>query len=129
MEETSRPILVYDKDCALCVRFKQALAFLDKEELIQKVALQEDWLYESYPQLTKSECEETIHMLDEQGNVLKGSEAIEFLISFYPGVKKFSWLVENESGKKAVNFFYNKVNELREKVKKNCHGCGKKGTK
>jgi hypothetical protein len=102
------------------------LNFIDKNEDIQKVPLQEDWLYESYPELERDECEKTIHLLDQDRNILKGAEAIEFLISFYPGVKKFAWLIESDSGKKTVNFFYDKVNELREKVKKNCHGCGKK---
>ncbi|MCO4753405.1 MAG: DUF393 domain-containing protein, partial [Bacteriovoracaceae bacterium] len=115
-----------DEQCPLCVRFKQALQFIDKEEKIQMTPLQESWIYESFPQLEKSECEQTIHLLDESGRVLKGGQVVEYLIANYPGVKKFAWLVESESGKKAVNFFYDKVNELRDKVKKDCHGCGKK---
>lgn len=127
MSQIEKPILVFDQECQLCARFKQALDFLDKDEKIQKIPLQDQSLYERFPQLDQEACEETIHLLDEQGNVYKGAEVIEFLVKFYPGVKKFAWLVETESGKKAVEFFYGKVNELREKVKKDCVGCGKKG--
>lgn len=125
--EIEKPILIFDQDCQLCVRFKKGLDFIDRDEKIVKVPLQEDWIYEKFPQLNRNECEETIHLLDLDGSVLKGPKAIEFLISFYPGVKKFSWLVESESGKKAVDYFYNKVNELRDKAKRDCKGCGNKG--
>lgn len=123
-EEKQKPILIFDQECQLCVRFKQGLDYLDKQELVRKVPLQEEWLYQTYPQLSKDECEATIHLLDESGNVHKGPEVVEFLVKFYPGIKKFAWLVESERGKKTVEFFYDKVNELREKVKKNCKNCG-----
>ncbi len=125
MNTPEKPILIYDGDCPLCVRFKQALEFLDKDGRIQVVSLQSDELFEKYSQLSKSECEKEIHLLQDDGEVLSGPKVIEYLVSIFPGVRKFSWLVESESGKKAVNFFYDKVNELREKVKKDCPGCSK----
>lgn len=124
---SKRPVLIYDQECSLCERFKKALDFLDKEERIEKVALQEDWIYENYPKLKREECEEVIHLIDANGNILKGPEVVEFLVSFYPGVKRFSWLIESESGKKAVDFFYDKVNQIRKNLKDDCPDCRSKG--
>tara|TARA_Y100000782_G_scaffold115631_1_gene163109 strand:+ start:137538 stop:137819 length:282 start_codon:yes stop_codon:yes gene_type:complete len=87
--------------------------------------LQDESLFENFPQLNKSECEQEIHLLKLDGEAIGGAEVIEYLVSMFPGVQKFAWLVESESGKKAVSYFYDKVNELREKVKKDCPGCGK----
>ena len=125
--EEQKPILIYDRECALCKRFAQALDFLDKDESIVKVPLQEEWLYEKHPKLVREECEQAIHLIKPDGTIIKGAAVIEFLVVYYPGVRKFSWLVESESGKKAVGFFYDKVNELRDKMKKDCKGCNKKG--
>lgn len=124
--DLSRPILIYDNECALCKRFKVALDFLDGEGKILKVPLQDEALYRDFPFLSRVECEEKIHLLTTNGHVYRGSEVIEFLVGFYPKVKTFAWLVESESGKKAANFFYDKVNELRKKMKSNCAGCAKK---
>ena len=126
----TRPVLIYDSECSLCERFKKGLDFLDKEEKIQKVALQEDWPFETFENLNREECEEVVHLVTEEGKMLKGAEVVEYLVSFYPGVKRFSWLIESESGKKAVDFFYDKVNQIRKNLKDDCRGCkSKRGRK
>ena len=125
MNTPEKPILIFDADCPLCVRFKQALSFLDKDNRVQMTPLQDESLFENFPQFNKSECEQEIHLLKLDGEAIGGAEVIEYLVSMFPGVQKFAWLVESESGKKAVSYFYDKVNELREKVKKDCPGCGK----
>jgi len=121
-----RPILIYDSECSLCERFKKALDFIDKEERIEKVPLQEKWLYQEFEELTEEDCLEVIHLIDTEGRILKGPEVVEFLVAFYPGVKRFSWLIESESGKKAVDFFYDKVNQIRKNLKDDCPDCRSK---
>ena len=125
--ELEKPILIYDAECSLCERFKKALDFIDKEGRIQKVPLQEEWLYEKFTELDKEECLDVSHLIDEKGQILKGPEVVEYLVSFYPGVKHFSWLIESESGKKAVDFFYDKVSQIRKNLKDDCPDCRSKG--
>lgn len=121
-----KPIVIFDSECPLCVRFKQSLLFLDKGKEFDFVALQEDYLFQKYPLLNKSECESEIHVLISENKVIKGSEAVKFIISKYSAVKKFSWLIESDSGQKALNSFYDKVNQLRKNYhKKNCPKCNK----
>ena len=55
---------------------------------------------------------------------LKVGDAISYLIEYLPGTKKFAWLIKQGAGKKAVDFFYEKTNELRKSIKEtNCGQC------
>jgi predicted DCC family thiol-disulfide oxidoreductase YuxK len=114
------PLLIYDPDCPLCLRFKQALEFLDKSLLF--VSVQDSLLYDSFKDLKKEECLEKIHMITKEKKILKGIEVVDYLAETLPVVKKFSWLLENDQGKKAKEFFYQKVEELREITKKKNEG-------
>lgn len=119
------PILLFDSECPLCVRFTQALRLVDKNEHISFVSIYDEDIYIAYPELNKEECEETIHFIKEDESLLHGAEVIEHLISEIPSVAKFSWLLESERSKQAVDAFYKKINEVRKIIKrKGCTGCG-----
>jgi predicted DCC family thiol-disulfide oxidoreductase YuxK len=109
----------------MCSRFQMALERIDIQKQINYISLHEDSIYAQFPQVSKEDCQQTIHMLLENGDVLKGPEVVEYLIGIFPGVRKFAWLLETDQGKKAVEFFYNKVNELRDKNTNLCGGCKK----
>lgn len=120
------PVILYDDKCALCTRFKDGLKFLDIHKHLDFTPLsQADEVYLKYPDLNKELCHETVHLIDENDNILKGAEVVEYLIKFYPGVSKLAWLVESEVGKKAIKFFYDKVNELRQSKVSPCSDCKK----
>jgi predicted DCC family thiol-disulfide oxidoreductase YuxK len=124
-----KPLIIFDQECPLCVRFKQSLLFLDRGNKFDFAPLQDETIYIKYPILSREECEKDIHILIDKNEVVKGTEALEFLIKNYPKVKSFAWLLESDSGKKAVNLFHDKVSELRQAYKKNCPGCAKKRMK
>lgn len=120
------PVLLFDSECPLCVRFTQALRLVDKEEKICFVSIYDDDIYKMYPELNEKECEETIHFIKENKEIIKGSEVLEYLISEIPSVEKFAWLLESERSKQAVDAFYKKINEVRKIIKKKgCTGCGR----
>jgi predicted DCC family thiol-disulfide oxidoreductase YuxK len=119
------PIILFDPDCPLCLRFKQGLEFLDKN--LNFVSVQDDEIYSEFPELQRQECLEKVHLITVDRKILKGIEVVDFLAESLPAVSKFSWLLESEQGKKAKEFFYQKVEELREITKKknegNCQQC------
>jgi predicted DCC family thiol-disulfide oxidoreductase YuxK len=121
------PVLLFDAECTFCVRFTQGLKLVDKEKKINFLPIQDASIYEEFQSLSFEDCSETIHLVDKHRRILKGSEAIQFLIHEIPSVSKFSWLIESQSAKKAMDAFYGKVNEIR-KTKKNsgCTNCGKR---
>jgi len=122
------PLVIYDPDCPLCLRFKQGLEFLDKS--LHFVPVTESWVYESFPELNRQECLEKIHLITQEKKILKGMEVVDYLSNTLPGISKFSWLLESDQGKKAKEFFYQKVEELREiskrKAESDCSQCPRK---
>lgn len=119
------PILLFDSECALCVRFTQALRLVDKDEKISFVSIYDEDIYDKFKDLNQQECEETIHFITEKNEILQGGAVIEHLVSEIPSVEKFAWLLESERSKQAVDAFYKKVNEVRKIIKKKgCTGCG-----
>lgn len=117
------PILIYDSECTMCNRFRQGVQRLDIHNQINCISLHDEKLYEHFPEITMEQCKETIHLL-APNEILTGSQVIEYLIGIIPGVKKLSWLLETGQGKKTIEFFYRKVNELRNKSS-SCSNCKK----
>ncbi len=117
--------LLYDSECTLCVRFKKALEILDNQDRMHYRSIYETAVYFDFPELNQAECEEVVHLIDSEGKIYRGSEVIEFLIKQFPGVKKFSWLLESDSAKKAMDVFYDQINDMRIMKKRKCFRCGK----
>ena len=123
----SLPLLIYDGDCALCLRFAQSIKHQKETEHITCVAYQDKNLYEQFPQLDEEQCRAHPHLILEDGSVLFGKMVLEYLINFFPIVKKFSWLLDKEMGKKAVELFYHAASKLHQKLKDDdCPSCGKR---
>ena len=121
------PVLLFDDECSFCVRFTQGLKLVDKDMRINLVSIQSEEIYKEYNELNFEDCSETIHLITEDKKILKGPEVIKFLTKEIPSVSKFSWLIESESAKKAMDVFYNKINEVRKSKKtKGCTTCGKR---
>lgn len=121
------PLVLFDPECPLCLRFKQGLGFLDKN--LTFVSAREDDVYSAFPELNRQDCLETVHMITADKKILKGPEVVDYLVETLPGVSKLAWLLDNEQGKKVKNFFYEKVEELRELSQKkdsDCNQCPRK---
>lgn len=119
------PVLIYDEDCPLCVRFMQALERLPGTEAITKIPLQDENLYLHFTEITQDECFEEMHYIDEDGKILKGNQVPEVLIGKFPAVKKFSWLIESQVGQKAIDYFHLMASKYRKHLKKDCPDCKK----
>jgi len=128
-EKYSLPLLLYDDECPMCVRFAQSLKMLDATKSINSVSIYDVGIYKVYPELDMDECEEVIHLIDENHVVLKGPAVLEYLIKTSPAVSKFSWLIERGMGKHALEFFYNRVNDYRNIIKSHCTECHKRKRK
>jgi predicted DCC family thiol-disulfide oxidoreductase YuxK len=121
------PLVLYDPECPLCLRFKQGLELMDKNLCF--VSARDDEAYIEFPELSRQECLEKIHMITRDKKILIGSEVVDYLVARIPGVSKLGWLLDNEQGKKVKEFFYQKVEELRELSQKkdsDCNQCPRK---
>lgn len=117
------PVILYDPECPLCLRFKQGLQFLDKN--LTFVSAREEEVYQAFPELNRQTCLEKVHMVTEKGEILSGPEVVDYLVKTLPGVSKLAWLLDNDQGQKVKDFFYQKVEELRELTtkKESCRQC------
>lgn len=118
------PLLIYDADCPLCVRFKQSLERWDSEQRITYVSLSAENVFTQFPQLDPAACAARVHYLREDGAILTGGEVITELLKHYPGVSKIAWLLETDVGKKTVEFFYQQVEAARARLKAQDEDCG-----
>jgi predicted DCC family thiol-disulfide oxidoreductase YuxK len=121
----SKSVLIFDSECPLCTRFKQGLELMDLPKKIRFIPLQDPKLFEEFPELNAEDCASQVHLITEERKILKGPEVVEYLLKTLPGVSKLSWLLDTESGKKATQLFYQKVEELRDilKEKEDCNEC------
>jgi glyoxylase-like metal-dependent hydrolase (beta-lactamase superfamily II) len=62
-------------------------------------------------------------LIDENGKVHKGPEVIQYLAHFFPTISKLAWMLETDVGKKALDFFYQKVNDIRNSQINSCEKC------
>jgi predicted DCC family thiol-disulfide oxidoreductase YuxK len=122
-DDFKAPLLIYDSECSLCVRFTEALRRLPGTSHINKMSIHEEKLYEYYPSLNKEECQKVVHLLLENGDILEGPKVIEYLIEQFPGVSKFSWLIESEVGQKTIDYFHKVANKARQSLIKRCPTC------
>ena len=115
------PLVLYDPECPLCVRFKQGLEYLDKS--LNFVSVREDEVYTVFPELSRQDCISRVHLITADKEILMGPEVVDYLVKTLPGVSKLSWLLDNEQGQKVKNYFYEKVEELRELTQKKQEEC------
>jgi predicted DCC family thiol-disulfide oxidoreductase YuxK len=71
----SRPLLVYDADCNFC-RYWAARWSEDASHNGQCIPLQDDRLAARFPQIPRKEWENAIHLIDTDGEVYSGAEAV-----------------------------------------------------
>lgn len=129
MEEKSvkpeLPILLFDSECPLCVRFKDSLMRIEDAKKITAISINDDSIYDHYPMLNKEECERVVHYITKDEKVLKGEEVISHLAKLFPLVNKFSWLIESDMGQKVTKYFHNRTSAYRKYVKRKCPSCSK----
>lgn len=123
MNDFKLPLLIFDSECTLCTRFKITLEKMDGQKKINYASLHDENLYQAYPQLDRNACHQAVHLIDENNKIHQGPEVIEYLVKYFPGISKISWLIETDMGKKAIDFFYQKVNDIRNSQINSCNKC------
>ena len=121
------PHVLYDPECPLCLRFKQGLEFLDKDLCF--ISARDEQVYQEFPELSRQACLEQVHLITSEKTIVIGSEVVDYLAKRLPGVSKLAWLLDTDKGKKVKDYFYQKVEELRELSQKqdsDCNQCPRK---
>ncbi len=111
----------YDGKCILCRRYKQALELLDKGNIEWYDANQED--SSKIINIPTNELLADLHVQLPDMTVHTGSEAMSYIIKEIPAAARFSWLMEKDSTKKAIETFHTTSEKLRRRLIKSCPSC------
>lgn len=121
------PVLLYDSECTLCTRFKQSLERLSFDLKLNYLSIHDEEIKNLPLMIDTESLHSEVHLIDSELNIYKGPEVINYLAKHIKGIKRIAWLLETNVGKKASEFFYKKVNELRDsQLKSDCPKCKKK---
>jgi predicted DCC family thiol-disulfide oxidoreductase YuxK len=110
-----RYVLVYDKDCGNCARFKHIVDALDaygRLDYLSLVEADESGLLGPVP---RSRRHRSFHLIYPGGMVISGSAAIPELISLLPSGRAASFMIRRApGGRKIVNLIYSMFSRLHD---------------
>ncbi len=108
-------LLVYDKDCGSCSRFKRIVKILDGHKRLDYLSLTEADEHGLLDSVPKSRRHRSFHLIYPDGRVLSGSAAVPELISLLPSGRVASFLIcYAPGGKKIVNLIYSTFSRLHD---------------
>jgi predicted DCC family thiol-disulfide oxidoreductase YuxK len=107
--------LLFDEECAFCRRFAGIVEKFGKGR-IHNISLQEH--YKKYGSIDLDTLLEEVHLLNSDGLVLKGADAVNKVIALIPEAKPFRWLIESRWGRKGSKVIYSALKRFR-----NCSRC------
>lgn len=100
-------VLVYDKDCGSCSRFKRIVNSLDGHKKLDYRSLTEADEQGLLDSVQRSRRHRSFHLISPGGRVISGSAAIPDLISLLPSGRVASfWIRHAPGGRKIVNLIY-----------------------
>lgn len=70
-----RALVVYDGECSFCRANARLLRGLDRAGRLRLRPLQDEGLYVDDPRLSRSACEQSVHLVAEDGTIYAGSAA------------------------------------------------------
>ncbi len=110
--------LLYDGECGPCVRFAAEVRRWDRQEAIELTPLQDH--FELDQSIPLEDLLREIHLLDREGAVFRGAEAIHRVLELVPQTRPMRWMIESRAAKQTTRVVYSFMKRLR---KKRCRSC------
>ena len=87
--ESSRPVMVFDGDCAFCRQQVERIRRRDAGGRFEYVPWQQPGLRERFPQLAEGDLEAGMRLIEPDGRVLIGADAVHAVAARLP---RWRWL-------------------------------------
>jgi predicted DCC family thiol-disulfide oxidoreductase YuxK len=102
----SKPVLVFDGDCNFCrrwiSRWQQATG-----DRVEYVPFQHPSVAERFPELPREQCEQAVQLIDTDGQIYSGAEAVFRAQAIAPWKRWPLWLYQRAPGVAPVTeWFY-----------------------
>ncbi len=108
-------VLVYDKDCGSCSRFKRIVNSLDGHKRLGYLSLTEADEHGLLDSVPRSRRHRSFHLIYPGGTVISGSAAVPELISLLPLGRVASFMIHYApGGEKIVNLIYSTFSRLHD---------------
>ena len=110
-----RYYLLYDEDCALCLRFQKAIKEMDSAGRIEPVGFHDRRIPEIVPHLKPEELVNNFHLVFPDGSVKSGSQALPDLLSLLPSLRFVGWILKTVPGtQKFSDLIYRWISKARQ---------------
>ncbi len=108
--------LLYDNQCPLCVGFQQRIRRWDTRHRIEPVGFDDPRIPSLVPNMTRSELENSFHLVFPDGKVLSGAKAFPDLLEQLPRWKWLGWFLKKMPGSGPLsNWIYERIAASRKK--------------
>lgn len=108
--------VLFDSDCPVCCKFSKLIQNMDKNS---------NFILESYQYYSdhnamppKEELSKEIHIINNNGEIKRGAEAVTTILAVLPGLRPYRWMVESRWGKRGTKILYKKLERHRK-----CRNC------
>lgn len=88
-----KPTLIYDAECRLCVGAKKVFEFWDFRGKIEFLPFQQPAAKAWVPEVGPSGCLDAMRLVDPQGSVCEGAEALRRLLPLLPAGRGAAWIL------------------------------------
>ena len=109
----SRPTFLYDSDCGVCTRLRDAVSLIDSSHRVDFLPIDraaETGLLDSIPYDRRHDCS---RMVRPDGSITAGGEAMLDLLALLPGGRVPSALISRAPfGLRSAHFIYGVVSRL-----------------
>ena len=87
----TRLVVVYDGACRFCIEQAQRLERLAGER-VRLASFREPCVFEEHPQLTRAACERALQLVEPDGTVRSGADAVVHVLGLRAGLTPLRWL-------------------------------------
>ncbi|MAW07838.1 MAG: hypothetical protein CME61_06090 [Halobacteriovoraceae bacterium] len=115
--------IFYDSNCTICTNIKTSIELLDLNREIILYPIQDEKVFDLFPQLNFWDCRKTIHLVDENGTVFKEEYAIIEIFKRLPLLKNGNGIYKMVAVKKLIKSCYKYLNLYRLKKVSECDEC------
>lgn len=110
-----RALVVYDGDCGFCRSTVARLRTLDRDDRLRFRPLQDERLYVEFPRLNRAACEETLHLVAEDGAIHAGGAAMREVFARV-GAAPVTWILALPVARHVVELAYRSVAAHRGRI-------------
>ena len=86
------PVIVYDGQCGFCRSQVARIQRMDRRDQFEYIPSQSPDLLERFPQLRGEDFNSGMRLVDPEGRVLAGADAVHGIAERLPGWRRLAWL-------------------------------------